>query len=92
MSCSLFRNFFGFKLFFKEYSDKNIKFILNWTSNSLIISVLHALHGAGAIEEVRIPAKYCSVQSESVTGFSIKFIGNWTVLQIMSGDLDFCCM
>ena len=24
---------------------------------------------------------------ESVTGFSIKFIGNWTVLQIMSGDL-----
>ena len=24
---------------------------------------------------------------ESVTGFSIKFIGDWTVLQIMSGDL-----
>ena len=24
---------------------------------------------------------------ESVTGFSIKFTGNWTVLQIMSGDL-----
>ena len=25
--------------------------------------------------------------SESVAGFSIKFIGDWTVLQIMSGDL-----
>ena len=24
---------------------------------------------------------------ESVTGFYIKFIGDWTVLQIMSGDL-----
>ena len=24
---------------------------------------------------------------ESVTGFSIKFIGDWTVLRIMSGDL-----
>ena len=24
---------------------------------------------------------------ESVTRFSIKFIGDWTVLQIMSGDL-----
>ena len=24
---------------------------------------------------------------ESVTGFQIKSIGNWTVLQIMSGDL-----
>ena len=24
---------------------------------------------------------------ESVTGFSIKFIGDWTVLQIMSSDL-----
>ena len=24
---------------------------------------------------------------ESVTGFKIKFIGDWTVLQIVSGDL-----
>ena len=25
--------------------------------------------------------------TESVTGFSIKFIGDWTVFRIMSGDL-----
>ena len=60
-----------------------------------LIEVLSALlRGEAQIVGEVLELAYCRVQEmgrlsppESVTGFSIKFIVDWTVLQIMSGDL-----